>query len=109
LLNADPQPAFILHGTKGSYVRARTDVQENQLQNGIRPGDPSFGIDHSAGRLTIVSENGNAEISDYQGSKSDYMGVYNAVFNQLTDNQPYPVTRDQIRLQLELLTLKSDS
>ena len=45
LLTAHPLPAFVLHGTQGSFVKERTDVQEDQLDKEISPLDKSYGVE----------------------------------------------------------------
>ena len=45
MLAAIPGPRFVVHGTRGSLVKARPDRQEQQLGEGLRPGDPQWGID----------------------------------------------------------------
>ncbi len=45
MLAAIPGPRFVVHGTRGSLVKARPDRQEQQLVEGLRPGDPQWGTD----------------------------------------------------------------
>lgn len=45
MLAAIPGPRFLVHGTRGSMVKARPDRQEQQLLAGLRPGDPQWGTD----------------------------------------------------------------
>ncbi|HEY0503082.1 MAG TPA: oxidoreductase, partial [Lysobacter sp.] len=45
MLAALPGPRFVVHGTRGSLIKAQPDPQEQQLVAGLRPGDPQWGID----------------------------------------------------------------
>jgi hypothetical protein len=45
LLVASPQPRLCLHGTKGSFIKNMTDVQEQQLLDGMLPDNPSYGLE----------------------------------------------------------------
>ncbi len=45
MLAAIPGPRFVVHGTRGSLIKAHPDRQEQQLLAGLRPGDPEWGID----------------------------------------------------------------
>ena len=36
-------PGYVLHGSKGSFIKARTDVQETMLQAGKAPGSDDWG------------------------------------------------------------------
>ncbi|MFY0653915.1 MAG: Gfo/Idh/MocA family oxidoreductase [Cyclobacteriaceae bacterium] len=102
---ADPGPAFILHGTKGSYYKQRTDVQEAQLQGGIHPDDPVFGVENSGdyGLLTTISEDGSKTEEQIAANKSTYLNVFDDVYRTIRENKPYPVTPEQIVKQLEII------
>jgi len=105
LLVATPQPAFILHGTKGSYIKQRADVQEQQLQKGMKPSNPLFGIEDikNQGVLTYYNEQGIKKQETIVSDKSSYMQVFNDVYDTIREGKPYPVTEAQIIKQLEIL------
>ena len=44
-------PAYQLHGTKGSFIKAKTDVQEAALQAGSIPGSQDWGKDPNLKRV----------------------------------------------------------
>ncbi len=105
MLVAEPQPAFILHGTKGSYVKQRADVQEQQLLEGITPSSPLYGIEASGkhGILTTFSNDGVKKNEKIISPKSSYMHVFDDVYSTIREGKPYPVTEEQIIQQLEIL------
>ncbi|MFC4222066.1 Gfo/Idh/MocA family oxidoreductase [Flagellimonas marina] len=105
LLVADPGPAFVLHGTKGSYKKNRSDVQEHQLLNGIKPDDPNYGIEKAdqKGILTIVGETGEKTKMEVESKQASYINVYNDVHQTIKNGKPFPVTEAQIIKQLEIL------
>ena len=41
----EPLPAYSINGTKGSFIKARTDVQEAELQAGESPGGSNWGVE----------------------------------------------------------------
>ena len=45
MLAALPGPRMLMHGTRGSLLKAQPDRQEQQLIAGLRPGDPQWGSD----------------------------------------------------------------
>lgn len=110
LLVAQPLPAFVLHGTKGSYIKKRTDIQEAQLLMNMKPTDPLYGIEPemNAGELTIAGEDNKIKTELVKASKGDYTGLFEAVYQQIVNNQSYPITRDQVRWQVELLEASND-
>lgn len=105
LLVADPQKAFVLHGSAGSFIKGRSDVQEEQLLKGMKLSDPVYGIEpaKSKGRLTIIDDQGNPDISYVDSENGNYIGLFEAVYQSIINEKPYPVTEDQIITQLEIL------
>jgi predicted dehydrogenase len=105
LLVPNPQPAFILHGSEGSYVKQRADVQEEQLSIGIKPGDAGYGIEptEKQGILTVIDEEGRKTESTVPSKPGNYLSLFDAVYQTLVFKKPYPITRDAILTQLEIL------
>ncbi|MCK0147367.1 Gfo/Idh/MocA family oxidoreductase [Arenibacter sp. F26102] len=105
MLVVQPQASFVLNGTKGTFVKPRTDIQEQQLLAGMSPGDPLFGIEESDnfGVLTTIVENGEKQIEKIESAKSSYINLFEDVYKSLVDGIPYPITEKDIILQLEIL------
>lgn len=105
LLVADPQPAYILHGTKGSFVKHRTDIQETQLVDGMLPDDPLYGVEskEQPGTLTTVLNETEKNRESIKPEKASYMHVFDDVFKTIRKGKAYPVTQQQILKQLEIL------
>ncbi|TKC07655.1 Gfo/Idh/MocA family oxidoreductase [Pedobacter frigoris] len=105
LLIADPQKAFVLHGSAGSFVKGRSDVQEGQLLAGMKLSNPALGIEapEDKGHLTIMDEQGTPHLSLVESEHGNYMGLFEAVYQSLTNDIPYPITEEQILTQLEIL------
>lgn len=105
LLVAQPQPAFIIHGTRGSYVKQRTDVQEDQLMEGMNPNNPLFGIEkpNQEGVITLVTNDGEINHEKVAPIKSSYTNIFEAVYQAIRHGKDYPITENQIIQQLEIL------
>lgn len=105
LLVADPQKAFVLHGSAGSFVKGRSDVQEEQLLKGMKLSDPAYGIEpaESKGRLTLMDEEGQPSSRYVDSENGNYIGLFEAVYQSIVNEVPYPVTEEQIITQLEIL------
>lgn len=105
LLVASPLPAFVVHGTRGSYIKARTDVQEEQLDKGLSPADAAYGVepDGSEGQLTIIDEEGNKETQYVTSVRSNYNHLFNAVYQHIRNDQPFPVKEEEIMWQMHIL------
>ncbi|QNL48449.1 Gfo/Idh/MocA family oxidoreductase [Olivibacter sp. SDN3] len=105
LLVAQPLPAYVVHGTKGSFQKSRADVQEEQLDKSMWPTDELFGLEPvgEEGLLTVINKNNQKQISFKEALKGNYKGLFNAVYEQLRKDKPYPITEEQILWQMELL------
>jgi predicted dehydrogenase len=108
LLVADPGPAFIVHGTLGSYKKDRTDPQEAQLLAGIRPDADTYGREQPGqeGRLTLADPAGHNRLlappADV-AAPATYMGLFEAVYQAIRHGQPYPIREDEVAWQLEII------
>jgi predicted dehydrogenase len=107
LLVANPQKSFVLHGTKGSFIKDRTDVQERQLLSGMKPLDPIYGVeeDGAEGLLTLREGDAREDIR-VVADKGDYMQLYDEVYEAIRHDKPYFVTPEQILWQLDILSGK---
>lgn len=109
LLVAQPLPAYVIHGTKGSFQKSRADVQEQQLDEGMWPTDEKFGLEAvgEEGLLTVISDNNQKQIFYKEALKGNYKGLFNAVYEQIRKGKPFPITEEQIIWQMELLEKES--
>ncbi len=92
----EPNPSFVLHGKKGSFLKPRGDVQEDELKLGKKPNTTTWGTEpkdkegilHTEINNTIIRE----KIPTLQGNYYDYFdGVYQAI----TQDVPEPVTAQE--------------
>jgi len=105
LLIAEVLPGFTLHGTEGSFVKERCDVQEAQLDGGMLPTDEGYGIEPagSEGKLVIMDFDNKRSVEYITAPKSNYNGLFEAVYHTIRNNALYPVTEEHVAWQLELL------
>lgn len=104
-LVADPSPAFIIHGALGTFKKHRTDVQENQLIEGMLPDNSMYGVElpKSEGLLTTITSKGLKKQEKIAAKRASYINVYEDVYQTMRMNKDYPVTEEQIIAQLEIL------
>jgi scyllo-inositol 2-dehydrogenase (NADP+) len=80
LLVREPLPRYILHGTKGSFVKYGLDPQEEALNQGRKPTEPNWGIEPGSqwGRL-------NTEIDNlhFEGTIETEPGCYQAFYQNI--------------------------
>lgn len=105
MLVADPQAGIVIHGTQGSFIKSFCDTQEEQLQAGQRPNDPDFGKEpaNMEGKLTRINETGEKTIEMIPSEQGKYMDLFEAVYQTIRNDIPFPVKENEILIQLELL------
>ncbi len=105
MLVVEPQASFVLHGVKGTFIKERADVQENQLLAGMKPDDDRYGIEEEGkgGVLTTINEEGIKEQKVLPSERGDYMPLFDSVYESIVNDKPYPITREQVLLQIEIL------
>lgn len=91
----EPLASFALHGTRGSFIKDRADVQERNLQANIKPGGEDWGTEpgESAGTLNILREDETVreKITSMRGDYSEY---YDAIYGALVNNGSLPVSAE---------------
>ena len=84
---------FIVHGTRGSYLKTGLDVQEDQLKSGMRPGVANFG-NNPPGLLCEVldCQSSNTDLPTQDGA---YVEFYRALAQSILHGAALPVTAQQ--------------
>ena len=89
----EPLPAYSINGTKGSFIKARTDVQEAELQAGESPGGSNWGVEPADQKGLLHTEIDGKIIREQVVSLSgNYGDYYNAMYDAIRNNAPVPVT-----------------
>lgn len=89
---------------KGSFVKDRTDVQEEQLKTKMSPINIGFGLELEGfeGVLTTIQK-GEKKTEKLKAETSSYLKFFDAVFDSITTNKEFIVSREQIVKQIEIL------
>ncbi|HWD88658.1 MAG TPA: Gfo/Idh/MocA family oxidoreductase [Mucilaginibacter sp.] len=105
LLIAQATPSFVAHGTLGSYLKNRVDVQEAQLESGIWPNMPEYGIEPKGeeGILVTFDDAGNKQTERVPAERGDYMQLFDAVYHTIREGALYPITAEHVAWQMEML------
>ncbi|MEV4318925.1 Gfo/Idh/MocA family oxidoreductase [Actinocrispum sp. NPDC049592] len=96
-----PGPRFRILGTAGSYTKYGLDVQEGQLKEGLRPGDPDWGVEPEALWGLLGDDPVETKIGSYQY-------FYTAVASSLREGTPLPVTPESAIATLEVIEAALD-
>lgn len=98
-----PYPKFLVHGTKGSFVRYQIDQQETSLKAGIMPDHPDFAADNQCALLEYVDEHGETHTEHLPPVKGDYGRVYDALYETLINGAANYVSEVEALTNLEIL------
>ena len=106
MLVAKALPGFVLHGSRGSFIKKRSDVQEAQLDQGMSPLALGFGVEEAGmeGELTFINPETEKMETEYVPSlKGNFMGIFDAVHQTIRHKKPFPITEDDIITQLSII------
>ena len=76
----EPLPGYVIHGSKGSFIKPKTDVQEAMLQAGKVPGQPDWGTESETEKGLLHTEINGKVIREYVPSlKGNYLEYYEGI------------------------------
>jgi len=84
-----PLHEFALFGSEGSFLKTRADVQEDQLQLGMKPNEPTYGIEPKVAQGTLHTAMYKRQVPTLPGN---YMDFFEGVYQAITNNKQEPVT-----------------
>lgn len=108
LLAAAEMARFIVHGSRGSYIKYGLDPQEERLKNGERLPQEDWGYDMRDGILTRVDGEDRSEES-WLTLPGHYPAYYAAIRDALNGNGENPVPASQAIQIMELIELGIES
>jgi predicted dehydrogenase len=91
----EPAPAYIVHGDKGSFLKSRGDVQEEQLMAGAKPATINWGIEPESGQGVLHTEKDGKLIKEkIETLPGNYLDYYDALYKAIVDDAPVPVSAE---------------
>ena len=89
----EPIPAYVMHGSKGSFLKSRADIQETALVANQKPDMPNWGVEpiseegllHTEKEGIVIRKNIPTEIGNYAS-------YYSLVEKAIRENAAMPVT-----------------
>lgn len=102
LLAAVLTPRFVVHGTRGSYIKYGFDSQEDSLKAGERPGGRGWGTDKQDGVLTLIEDSGG-RVTSHPTLPRDYPAYYQGILAAVRGAAPNPVPAEEAIRVMETL------
>ena len=108
-LAAHAAPRYLLHGTRGSYIKHGVDPQEDALRAGERPGSEGWGVDPHDGELVVAAADNWTSRRNVPTRAGNYADYYAAVRDAILGKSANPVPPEQAVELMELLDLGTRS
>jgi scyllo-inositol 2-dehydrogenase (NADP+) len=91
----EPVPAYAVHGKKGSFLKSRGDVQEDELKAGKKPNFENWGQEpeDKMGMLHIEKD-GQVVRGLVEALPGNYYGLFDKLHKAITEDKQEPVTAD---------------
>jgi scyllo-inositol 2-dehydrogenase (NADP+) len=106
----EPGPRYILHGTKGSFVKYGIDPQEAWLRQGLMPDAEGWGEeDEEFHGLLNTEMNGQQFLGNIKTEAGNYMGFYDNVHEVLRKGGNQAVLPEEARNVIRIIELAFES
>ncbi len=106
----EPGPRFILHGTKGSFVKYGIDPQEEMLKEGLMPDLKDWGKDDPDYWGILNAEmHGQQFYGNIETEPGNYMGFYENVHEVIMKGAEQAVRPEEARNVIRIIELAFES
>lgn len=97
---------YIIHGTKGSFIKPKTNVQEIALVNHEQPNIPNWGVEPDEEWGLLHTEIDGAIVREKIPSLAgNYMHYYYGIYEAITQQKNVPVTANDALLVIKIIEL----
>ncbi len=110
LLALEPVPAFVLHGTEGSFLKSRADVQADMLDSGISPNVADWGQEPAAEHGVLhTCVDGHEERRWLPSPAGSYQSFFAGVYRHVREGAPAPVALADTLLNVRIIEAALES
>jgi predicted dehydrogenase len=89
----EANPAYTIHGKKGSFLKPRGDVQEDELKLGKKPNLDNWGTESIENQGLLHTEiNGEIVKKLIPTTQGNYYDFFDGVYHSIINNSAEPVT-----------------
>jgi len=105
LLVREDSPRYIIHGTKGSFIKYGIDVQEDHLKAGMLPDDDGFGLESASNSGILNTEfNGLAFRGTVETMKGNWALLFQNLHDAIVDGKELFVKPEEVLEQIRIIT-----
>lgn len=98
-------PAYVLHGSKGSFIKGKTDVQETALQDGLMPGGNDWGAEPEDEKGFLHTEkNGEVIKKKIPSERGNYGDYYDGIYKAIREDSISPVSAEDGLNVIKIIT-----
>jgi scyllo-inositol 2-dehydrogenase (NADP+) len=104
LLVREETPRYIIHGTKGSFIKYGIDVQEDHLKAGIMPNNAAFGYETAQYKGILNTEiKGVTVRGSVETERGDWGILFQNIYDVITKNAQPIIPLTDIIQQLRII------
>ena len=104
LLVREDTPRYIIHGTKGSFVKHGIDVQEDHLKAGMLPNHEGFGIESASKKGILNTEfNGLAFKGTVETVKGNWALLFQNLHDATVDGKELLINPEEVLEQIKII------
>lgn len=91
-LTCEALPGYVIHGRNGSFIKSKTNIQEETLLAGISPSNEEWGIEPATEHgLLSTCINGIKHKEQIVSEKGNYGDFYTAIYESIRNDAAMPV------------------
>ncbi len=91
----EPLPGYVFHGMKGSFIKPKTNIQEEALQAAKMPDAPDWGTEPDSEKGLLHTELNGKEVREYiQSERGNYNEYYDGIYDAIRNDKPVPVSAE---------------
>ncbi|WP_281336726.1 Gfo/Idh/MocA family oxidoreductase [Flavobacterium eburneipallidum] len=89
----EPNPSYVIHGKKGSFLKSRGDVQEDELKLGKKPNLTTWGFEQEGYEGLLHTEvDGKIIREKVPTLRGNYYHFFDGLYQAIANHAPEPVT-----------------
>lgn len=106
----EPLPGYILHGSLGSFIKPKTNIQEIALMAGQLPEENNWGIEPDSERGLLHTEIDGQVVRKYiESEKGNYAEYFNQIYRAIRENASVPVSANDALNVIKIIELAFQS